>query len=663
MVREIINQFKTLERVRRNDVSLKNISGIFQDFEDFCMPGFARTNSPENSAEAVRLTRLLMGVLVKNKTLEQFTINMQSLELIGEDASPIVVFLQNNPNLKTLNLRIPPKAHSSKHLIFSKKVVCKALKEIIITLPPEYRRLHESSIRAGARRQTLISRRWQQPRYTSSCKQYNLKEISKFISHQPSLVSIRIIDSSFTAQQWETLSAGIAASRSLQSVELQRVESLPLLRINALAKHPTIKCIKLGECSTRLDWYQVLERNTTLQQLRLSTPVLESECLRRLASLLSVNSAANLSLLEIRRVNLCGYKATVIAQMLESNTTLEELILRRTHLDGRDGALLARSLQSNSSLKRLALDDNNLWRSPPTAAFAAFQTMLRENKTLEHLDLSDNGFDVQVSDNRFSMLFDGLLHNNTLRFIKVSNQANMFLETLHRIFGQGLRSLNPMVSENVGQVMALNKCLQELNLNYNHLGDDAIAQYLGPGLRSNTSLRVLGLKHVGMANPGLIALSKALKNNTHLQLLDVSFNADLSESGYAELKNTLVTMTEIHTLWFHTTRRRGDENREHLKTCAAIISEALEKNVSLVTLSHSDILTRKAKIYLDLNRRGRKHLYKGGSGIKDVLWPIILNRMSDSVIALDFTIRQNADFFASLSHRISLPSARKRRRL
>jgi hypothetical protein len=289
--------------------------------------------------------------------------------------------------------------------------------------------------------------------------------------------------------------------------------------------------------------------------------------------------------------------------------------------------------------------------------------MLRHNTALEYLDLSDNGFDIQVSDYRYSKFFEGLLRNTTLRVVKVSNQANMFIDTLQTIFGQTPRSLDPSVAKTVGKVLALN-CLQVLNFNYNRLGDGPIARYLAPGLQNNTSLQVLGLKRVGMGDAALIALSKALRNNTHLHLLDISFNADLTEAGYTELKSTLMTMAELHTLWFHTTRRRDDDSGAAQKSYATILSEALEENCTLTTMSHSDILTPQAKTYLDLNRHGRKWLCRDG-GPQDVLWPIILSRMGHycSVPVLAYFIRQNANFFASVSRHLPVPSSRKRRRM
>jgi hypothetical protein len=479
---------------------------------------------------------------------------------------------------------------------------------------------------------------------------------------------------------------GVAKSRSIQTIEIRRVEpfhsSTTTLSLASLAKHPTLQSLELF-VTKKVDWYPMLaqphgKKSKTLQRLSWTSTPIESSSVRRLTSLLALSSC-KLTQLEICHTNLSGSKAMMIAQMLQSNTSLVEVNLTCTHLNGLDGANIAQGLQCNSTLKRLVLGDNTLWSAPSYTAFVQFRALLQSPTCqLEYLDLSDNAiFDHHNDDNNdshnpeaggFGGLLEGVKENTTLKVLKISNQANLFLETMQTLGGGTPQTLPTGVSEALGQALARHPTLQELNLAYDRLGDAAIAQYVAPSLASNTStLQVLCLRRVGMGDAGMTAMATALRNNACLQHLDISFNIAITCDGYFELRETLRTMTELKTLWFHSTRRRPQTDTENFGYIYAnILAQALPQNDSLTTMSHEDDLSPRGQLYLDLNRRGRKYLTK--ESVPDNLWPLVLGRRSDSLGVLAFFVRHKADLLASVSHynnkgdRQPRPTTRRKRK-
>lgn len=90
-----------------------------------------------------------------------------------------------------------------------------------------------------------------------------------------------------------------------------------------------------------------------------------------------------------------------MAQVVRNNDALRELYLKWNQIKGEGGALLFCQLQENSSLKVLDLSWNSLGVGSGSRmsqnSTEALCDMLRMNKTIIHMDLSNNNFSIKES--------------------------------------------------------------------------------------------------------------------------------------------------------------------------------------------------------------------------------------------------------------------------
>ncbi len=104
----------------------------------------------------------------------------------------------------------------------------------------------------------------------------------------------------------------------------------------------------------------------------------------------------------------------MLAQVLKNNLALRELYLKWNQINGEGGAYLFLPLQENCSLKVLDLSWNSLGagsgsRMSQTSTEALCE-MLRSNKHIVHMDLSNNNFSLQES----SQVAEALEQNQTI---------------------------------------------------------------------------------------------------------------------------------------------------------------------------------------------------------------------------------------------------------
>jgi hypothetical protein len=649
--------------MRLNDPKMKKLGAPFMEYDDLSLRSHSSFKKGGDMLSVSLTTKRGADALNCSTSLEEFELNLQASTESLDSPLPL---LQNTSSLKRLQIRIPPGTKNTR--LFSSKIICPQLRELTIWVENERpKRLQLAFMRNAAEHRRRRARSHDPMRYRTNrptnlhlsyaetAKQFNLKDIAKFIALQPNLNSLKIQTSTLTMEQWAALTVGINANRSLKHLEFRRVEAAghnSSFPFEDLAHHPTIQSVDLNGCPTMFDWHQLAKRNSKLQRLSWSSSPMKLECLRQLSELLSLHTSSLIQL-EISHTNLSGQKAILIAQMLKGNTSLRDLNLTNSQLNGRDGFVLTKGLKYNSTLQRLSLNDNSMLKSPCDLTFQGFKELLSTpNTNIRYLDLRNNEMDAAENDIRCAQIFDGLRKNTKLKVLKLSNKGTRFFESFHNAIWEASGHHHPQVCRSLGN--AMKHCvLTELDMNHNDLGNITIAKYLAPGLAANRQLENLSLKRVGMGDEAMIAISKALTCNCTLKYMDISHNCDITHLGFEQFAPCLATMSELQTLWFHSS---SDESY------ASILAPALKTQYSLREMSHEQYLTIEEHVLLIANRNGRKSLYQEGD-LSDSLWPIVLGRISHMPRVLALFLGEKTDLLTCALARPSPIILNKKRKL
>ncbi|KAL3935673.1 MAG: hypothetical protein SGBAC_008854 [Bacillariaceae sp.] len=615
----------------------------YQEYEDHGLRG------SDQGRNVHRVTQRLVASLESNDTLEELTLNIQSISESLESSGPIVRFLNQNESLQRLQIRVPPGTKATS--IFSNKIICPNLKELTIWVASDRstKRQIDFMRKAAVKRRRLC--RCHDPiRTTRSSnisslgsktssdteQNFDLQEIASFIASQPQLQYVRVQTSTLSAKQWTDLVNGIHQNRSLKHVEFRRLEGDSrgkLFSMRKLQQHPTLERIDLNGCPTIGNWHTLVSKDANIKQISWSSSPASIDCLQRLASQLSYPTSS-LVKLEISHTNLSGHKMAMIAAMLKENCSLKEVDLSSSQLNSVDGYIMTKCLQSNYTLEKLILNDNSMLKWPCDLAFLGFRDLLATPScNLKYLDLSNNEMDTMRNDVRCAQIFQGMQHNTKLQVLKLSNRGTVFFETLyHKCWNESAKH-HVQVSKSLG--MALQTCqLTELSLNHNFLDDGTIAKYLAPALSKHCRLVRLSLKRVGMGNKGMSAIAKSLTGNQTLEFMDVSHNCDMTLPAFKCLAECLPTLSKLETLWFHS----NNKDEQH----ARALAPGLTKQYALQRMSKEECLPEKYRILLAANRNGRRYLYTENT-IVDALWPRILARASHDPKLVSLFVRERAE--------------------
>ena len=167
------------------------------------------------------------------------------------------------------------------------------------------------------------------------------------------------------------------------------------------------------------------------------------------------------------RVSLIDPVLEELVAMLQVNKTciLTHLNLSRNSLSSTYRVF--QGLQHNTTLFHLNLSNTGLVATEDTAQ--ALTTMLKVNKTLTHLDLSQN---QNFSDSGAYNVCQGLKHNTTLVYLNLSNTG---------ITDKG--------AEYIAQAIESNRFLQTLDISRNQISDIGFG-YIAKSLKTNTTLRL-----------------------------------------------------------------------------------------------------------------------------------------------------------------------------
>ena len=261
--------------------------------------------------------------------------------------------------------------------------------------------------------------------------------------------------------------------------------------------------------------------------------------------------------LEIQEADLDGKgigdaAAAVLANVLETNTTLTNLVLDDNMFGPAGAESLHTALKTNTTLTNLNLAHNYLGPAGAESLTAALKT----NTTLTNLVLDDNDLGLAGAES----LATALKTNTSLTNLNLRRN-----------------NLGPAGAECLAKALEKNTILTNLNLSFNDLGP-ADAESLATALKTNTSLTNLNFSVNNLGPAGAESPSTALKTNTILTNLDLSGN-NVGPAGAESLATALKTNTSLTNLNF-SGNNLGPAGAESLAT-------ALKTNTSLTNLDLS----------------------------------------------------------------------------
>ena len=167
---------------------------------------------------------------------------------------------------------------------------------------------------------------------------------------------------------------------------------------------------------------------------------------------------------------------------------------------------LTASFKCLHSLVHLNLSNTGLVATEDTVQ--ALTTMLQVNKTLTHLDLSNNDDFVA------NCIFQGLQYNTTLVHLNLSNTGLVATEDT----AQALTTM-----------LQVNKTIKHLDLSVNSTFSDSGGHYVFQCLQHNISLVHLNLKNINLKGTAhALGLTTMLQVNKTLAHLDLSYNRTFS---------------------------------------------------------------------------------------------------------------------------------------
>ena len=281
-----------------------------------------------------------------------------------------------------------------------------------------------------------------------------------------------------------------------------------------------------------------LQHNSTaLVRLNLSNSGITADTAQSLVEILQVNrSLTHLNL--ARLMNFSEFGAYCVFKGLQHNTTLVKLNLTNcdiTVTDPNTARLLSTMLRENNSLTHLNVSANNKFSdSGAQCIFESLQhnstlvylnlsmtnitatdldtarsltEMLQVNKSLTHLILSGN---IKFSDLGAQCIFESLQHNSTLVYLNLSMTT--------------ITATDPDTARSLTEMLQVNKSLTHLELSCHKgtVSENRIISLIFSALEHNTTLLHLVLCGREISEDDAKRIAKTLKSNKSLLTIDIS---------------------------------------------------------------------------------------------------------------------------------------------
>jgi Ran GTPase-activating protein (RanGAP) involved in mRNA processing and transport len=266
-----------------------------------------------------------------------------------------------------------------------------------------------------------------------------------------------------------------------------------------------------------------------------------------------------LTKLALRRVRLRRDEVTLLRMALSNIPSLQSLVLAWYTLGSAGLAELAPALYDNTSIKVLDLSDNYL---NDMDSARLLRDILRRNKTMTNLDLSNNTFGR--SPGAVDCISSGMGSNSTLLKIDLTYCAlgDDGVSILAQSLGSRNTTLqklilccNAITSTGIGVLLEAmehsSHHITDLDLRRSYIEDEG-ASLLARSLGGNalTNLTRLCLYDCGVGDDGFITLVSALEQNTSLLQLDLRHNG-FSERAYFALAESLPEIKVLQQVDFN----------------------------------------------------------------------------------------------------------------
>ena len=263
-------------------------------------------------------------------------------------------------------------------------------------------------------------------------------------------------------------------------------------------------------------------------------------------ALLSISEAlqTNTSLTKLSLPHMSLYhtkqNGSALTKMLQVNKSLTDLDLSNNSAISDSGArCIFEGLQHNTVLVNLNLSQTSITATDPNTA-GSLTKMLQVNKSLTHLDLSNN---ITFSDSGARCIFEGLQHNTTLVNVNLSHT--------------GIAAITPNTARSLTTMLQVNQSLKYLHLSnyFSHkITDFGIISCIFKGLEHNTSLCYLDLHVVSSfsyIHPVTTAehIARALKSNCSLHTLNIAGWRFLGRNGISLILDSLMINSTLKTLY------------------------------------------------------------------------------------------------------------------
>jgi Ran GTPase-activating protein (RanGAP) involved in mRNA processing and transport len=457
----------------------------------------------------------------------------------------------------------------------------------------------------------------------------------------------------------QLLAAGFAKNTTLQSVELHQIAGLANTQLLGMLNVPSIRII---ECDLSMvvppspkqqeqdhqkqpyqPWTDLLSKTKKLQALRLIECRLTLEQIQDLSNGLGRDE--------------CNDNAND-----NHHCTLHVLDLRGNVLQEASCVALATALQYNTSLTKLILQDTDL----TNAGLTRLSVGLGRNRSLIKLNLRGNQLQGELGCEALANALSPASSSSSSSSSSVASALKVLDMSENNLGNAGAAALGRLLSTNptalqelhvescdmtgsgvaaLAQGLRQNTHLQELNMCQNVV-DTKAAKVLASMLECNKTLITLNLSGCSVSDESAASLATALTHNETLQWLVLSFNR-IGNVGVKALADMLPsTRLSALALQFNLFDNDG---LEHFIT-------GLAQNVNLKDLfvmnaqsycNKTDACMREIVHYLSLNRAGRRCLQEAHP-VKASIWPRILQRADNhyGANAIFHLLREQPDLVA-----------------
>ena len=288
------------------------------------------------------------------------------------------------------------------------------------------------------------------------------RRLTPFIASNPSLASLNVNNCEMDAEQYRTLSLALRGGRALTEFFINRLvrdgryddEDSIIDNIEALKMHPQLGQLTFSQfvmgrnvCESLSDLLRQLD---AVHALRLGgNGINDSGVEALLEGIASCSALKHLYLSENPSITASGWSA-VSALLEDPGSSLQLFVLQSAGIDDEKASIIANSLARNNTLEKLFLDSNP---NITARGYQALSTLLEDpNSRLALLNLMGNGID----DESAIILANALAHNTTLE--------RMYLDENPDITSNGWQAFSKVLCDtsSVNNTFLSNHTLQHL---------------------------------------------------------------------------------------------------------------------------------------------------------------------------------------------------------